>query len=165
MSISWKYLKCLFVLFVAVVSMSVVSSGLTFAATPGSGSSTSGGSDAAKEACAGLEDLGVDCDAGGQTAQEVASKPIKSLINTLSIVVGGVAVIMLIYGGFKFVTSGGDSDGTKKARNTIIYAAVGLAIVLLAQSIVIFVFSKASELQTPATPPATPPTSSVMTPL
>lgn len=155
--------KRLFVLLVALIGITIASSGLAFAATPGSGDSTTGGSDAAKEACAGLKDLGVDCSSDGRTAQDIARQPVKSLINTLSIVVGAVAVLMIIFGGFKFVTSGGDSDGTKKARNTIIYAAVGLVVVLLAQSIVYFVFTKANELQAPATPPDTPETSSVMT--
>lgn len=108
---------------------------------------TSASNDAGKEACAGLESLGVDCNASGKTAEEVAQQPIKSLINTLSIVIGAIAVLMIIYGGFKFATSGGDADGTKSARNTIIYAAIGLAIVVLAQSIVYFVFRKSSELQ------------------
>jgi len=107
----------------------------------------SASSDAGKEACTGLEGLGVDCNASGKSAQEIAGQPIRSLINTLSIIIGGVAVVMIIYGGFKFVTSGGDADGTKSARNTIIYAAIGLAIVLLAQSIVYFVFRKSSDLQ------------------
>lgn len=112
----------------------------------------SASNDAGVQACAGLESLGVDCNADGKTAEEIASQPIKSLINTLSIVIGAVAVIMIIYGGFKFVTSGGDADGTKAARNTIIYAAIGLAVVLLAQSIVYFVFRKSSDLQNSTEP-------------
>lgn len=108
----------------------------------------------ASEACSGLQELGVDCSAGSQSAQEVAAKPINSIINTLSIVVGAAAVIMLIVGGFKFITSSGDSEGTKKARNTIIYAAVGLLIVLIAQSIIHFVFNQANNLQKTSNPAA-----------
>ncbi|USN97629.1 MAG: hypothetical protein H6799_00820 [Candidatus Nomurabacteria bacterium] len=107
----------------------------------------SASNDAGNQACAGLESLGVDCNADGRTAEEIAKQPIKSLINTFSIILGAVAVIMIIYGGFKFVTSGGDADSTKAARNTIIYAAIGLVVVLIAQSIVYFVFRQAKTLQ------------------
>ena len=50
---------------------------------------------------------------------------------------------MIIFGGFKYMTSGGSDDKTKDAKNTILYALVGLVIVLLAQTIVKFVFSRA----------------------
>lgn len=64
------------------------------------------------------------------------------IINVLSIVVGIIAVIMVIWGGFKFITSGGDSSKVTSARNTIIYAIIGLIIVALAQTIVKFVLAK-----------------------
>lgn len=118
-------------------------------------STVSASNDAGAEACAGLESLGVDCNAKG-SAQDVAAKPISSLINTLSIIIGAVAVVMIIYGGLRFVTSSGDADGTKAARNTIVYACIGLLIVLLAQTIVYFVFNKANDLQkAPAPAPVT----------
>jgi Type IV secretion system pilin len=61
------------------------------------------------------------------------------IINILSWVIGVVAVIMIIVGGFKYITSGGDSGGVTSAKNTILYAIVGLVIVALAQVIVRFV--------------------------
>lgn len=67
---------------------------------------------------------------------------IVSFINIFSIVVGVVAVIMLMYGGFRYITSGGDSGNVSNAKNTIIYAIVGLVIVFAAQGIVQFVLSK-----------------------
>jgi hypothetical protein len=51
----------------------------------------------------------------------------------------------LIYGGFKYITSGGDESGAKSARNTIIYAVVGLVIVALAQFIVKFVINNVGQ--------------------
>ncbi len=63
-------------------------------------------------------------------------------INIISIIVGVVAVIMIIWGGFKYITAGGDSGNVTTARNTIIYAIVGLVIVALAQFIVQFVLSR-----------------------
>lgn len=65
-----------------------------------------------------------------------------AIINILSIVVGVVAVFMIIIAGIRFVTSGGDSNGISSARNTIIYAIIGLLIVALAQLIVQFVLGK-----------------------
>lgn len=67
---------------------------------------------------------------------------IKNIINTLSVLVGAICVIMVIIGGFKFVTSGGDSNATTSARNTVLYALVGLIIVAFAQVIVQFVLQR-----------------------
>lgn len=78
------------------------------------------------------------CVAGGPSI----NKAVKIIINTLSVIVGVVSVIMLIYGGFKYVTSAGDSSATKSAQNTIVYALVGLIVALLAQVIAQFVLSK-----------------------
>ena len=69
---------------------------------------------------------------------------IKNVVNILSMIVGIVAVVMIIIGGFKYVTSGGDSGSITSAKHTIIYAIVGLIIVALAQVIVRFVLSKAT---------------------
>ena len=48
---------------------------------------------------------------------------------------------MIIISGFKYVTAGGDSAKVGSAKNTLIYALVGLVIAALAQFIVHFVFS------------------------
>lgn len=69
---------------------------------------------------------------------------VKNVINIFSWVVGAVSVIMLIWGGFKYITSGGDSGGVTAAKNTILYAIVGLVIVALSQVIVNFVLEKAT---------------------
>jgi hypothetical protein len=67
---------------------------------------------------------------------------ITDLVNIFSIIVGVVAVIMIIVGGFRYITSGGDSNNISSAKNTIIYAIIGLIIVALAQFIVQFVLNK-----------------------
>jgi hypothetical protein len=67
---------------------------------------------------------------------------IKTIINIVSIVVGVVAVIMIVFGGLRYITSGGDSSNVSSAKNTIIYAIVGLVVVALAQFIVRFVLDK-----------------------
>ena len=66
------------------------------------------------------------------------------VINILSVIVGIIAVIMIIYGGFKYITSGGDTGNVSGAKNTLIFALVGLIIVALAQFIVHFVLNSAT---------------------
>ncbi len=65
-----------------------------------------------------------------------------AIVNILSIIVGIVALIMIIIGGFYYITSSGDSGKISSAKNTVIYAIVGLIIVALAQVIVRFVLNK-----------------------
>ncbi len=66
---------------------------------------------------------------------------IKSIVNILSIFVGVVAVIMIIIGGFRYVTSAGSAEGVTAAKRTLLYAIIGLVIVVLAQVIVRFVLT------------------------
>jgi hypothetical protein len=74
---------------------------------------------------------------------EKINATISLVINMFSIVVGVVAVIMIIIGGFKYITSGGDSGNVTGAKNTILYAVIGLVVVALAQFIVRFVLERA----------------------
>lgn len=68
------------------------------------------------------------------------------IINILSVIIGVIAVIMIIFGGLRYITSGGDSTRVGNAKNTILYALIGLIIVALAQIIVRFVLSNTSGL-------------------
>ena len=81
-----------------------------------------------------------DCVEGQSTGR--LNNLIKTIINVISIVVGVVAVIMIVFGGLRYITSGGDSSNVSSAKNTIIYAIIGLVIVALAQFIVRFVLEK-----------------------
>ncbi len=69
------------------------------------------------------------------------SSLLKKIINIFSVIVGVIAVIMIIIGGLKYITSGGESSNVSGAKNTIIYAIVGLVVVALAQFIVHFVLN------------------------
>lgn len=66
----------------------------------------------------------------------------KNIINTMLYIVGIGAVIMIIYGGIIYVISAGDSGRVSKAKNTIMYAIVGLIVALLAYAIVNFVITR-----------------------
>ena len=60
-------------------------------------------------------------------------------VNFLLFLVGAVAVIMIIFGGFRYIISGGDSGAVTNAKNTILYAVIGLIIASLAYAIIDFV--------------------------
>lgn len=81
---------------------------------------------------------------GVEESGERLNDIIKIVINILSVIVGVVAVVMIIFGGLKYITSGGDSSNVSSAKNTIIYAIIGLVIVALAQFIVRFVLDRAT---------------------
>ena len=86
---------------------------------------------------------GGDGDDGGCGAANEGEPEAGSIVTTaityLSIVTGIIAVIMMIVGGLKFITSGGDASAVTSARNTIIYAVIGIVIAVLAQVFVQFV--------------------------
>lgn len=81
---------------------------------------------------------------GVKQADANLSNLVKRIINVLSVIIGVIAVIMIIIGGLRYITSGGDSGNVSSAKNTILYAIVGLIVVALAQFIVRFVLSNAS---------------------
>jgi hypothetical protein len=82
--------------------------------------------------------LGGSCNSGDSTVKGT----IASIIKILFFIVGIVAVVMIIIGGFRYITSNGDSSQIASAKNTIIYALVGLVVAVMAQAIVAFVFNK-----------------------
>jgi hypothetical protein len=67
---------------------------------------------------------------------------VHTIVNLLTAIVGIVAVIMIIVGGFRYITSGGNDTSVTSAKNTILYAIIGLVVVALAQIIVRFTLSK-----------------------
>jgi len=66
------------------------------------------------------------------------SNAIKAVTQIVLAILGGISVIMVIIGGIKYAGSQGDPAGTAKAKNTIIYALVGVLVALLATTIVQF---------------------------
>lgn len=100
-----------------------------------------GGSGQAKQdICAGVNLGGGTCNNNGNELTNV----IKFVVTLLSIIAGVAAVIMLIVGGIKFITSSGDASKVAGAKSSIIYAIVGLIVVALSQFIVQFVLGRAT---------------------
>ena len=85
------------------------------------------------------------CVGGDEDPGEKVNALITQVINIFSVIVGIIAVIMIIWGGLKYITSGGDSGNVTGAKNTILYAIIGLIIVALAQFIVRFILSKTTD--------------------
>ncbi|MGI9027282.1 MAG: pilin [Candidatus Saccharimonadales bacterium] len=85
-----------------------------------------------------------NCSEVDNAGAEKLNQFISQVVNVISLIVGIAAVIMIIIGGFKYITSGGDSGAVTGAKNTILYAIIGLVIVALAQFIVRFVTGKAT---------------------
>lgn len=84
------------------------------------------------------------CNSNGQSITDKVNNFLKRLINIFSAIIGVVAVVMIIFGGFRYITSGGNDSSVTSAKNTILYAVIGLIIVALAQLLVRFVLKLAS---------------------
>jgi hypothetical protein len=76
---------------------------------------------------------------GTPTALFGSSGIITTITNTLLFIAGALAVIMIIVGGLRYVTSGGNSSNVTAAKNTVLYAIVGLIVAFLAFAAVNFV--------------------------
>ena len=87
---------------------------------------------------------GIDS-AQGEGVDKVNSSPeslVKQFVNIFLFAVGALSVIMLIWGGIRYTTSSGDSNKVTAAKNTDLYAIVGLVVSILAWAIVNMVIDK-----------------------
>lgn len=122
-------LKRLNLIIVSVLSVAFVGS-VTLAPVPAYAES-------AKDAvCSGLNANAGDTECKSDVS---LSSIVSTLINIFSVIIGIVAVIMIIVAGFRYVTAGGDSGNITSAKNTLMYAIIGLVIAALSQAIVRFV--------------------------
>jgi hypothetical protein len=69
---------------------------------------------------------------------------IQQVVNVLLFIVGVISVIMIIIGGIRYVLSNGDSSQITGAKNTVLYAVIGLIVSLLAYAIIDFVVKQFS---------------------
>ena len=109
-----------------------------------------------------LADIQNPCDAGigvnaglceeipsskGDTEKTALKKTVTDVVNWLLTFSGIIAVLFIIIGGIRYATSAGDPDKVKKAKNTLLYAIIGLAVALLAAVIVNAVIGIANNVQ------------------
>ena len=77
--------------------------------------------------------VGTEDSCGGDTSL------FKTITNVLLFIIGAISVIMLIIGGIRYTISNGDSGAVTNAKNTILYAIIGLIVAILAFALVNFV--------------------------
>lgn len=65
----------------------------------------------------------------------------RTITNVLLFILGAISVIMIIIGGLRYVVSGGNATAVTAAKNTILYAIVGVIVALLAYAIINFVLN------------------------
>ena len=92
-----------------------------------------------------VTDCGIKCGANdskgnGQTNDLFGSGGLFTKITNAALyLIGAISVLMLIYGGIRYTISGGDSTAVTNAKNTIMYAVIGIVVAILAYAIVNFV--------------------------
>lgn len=86
------------------------------------------------------------CSANSSQTSTTTTNPVTSTIgNIINVVVeiaGIIAVIIIIISGVKYATAGGDPNKAKAARNNLIYALVGLVVIVLSDTVVVYVVNQ-----------------------
>jgi hypothetical protein len=73
---------------------------------------------------------------------ELGQTQIETVLRAVFGFAGGIALIMVVIGGFKYITSLGNAQNIAKAKDTILYALIGLAVCILGYAIVGFVITR-----------------------
>jgi hypothetical protein len=99
--------------------------------------SLTGGSD-----CSNAGSSAVCTDESKQTNIYGDNSIFSDITNIVVWVAGAAAVLILILGGIRYVTSGGDANKVSSAKNTIIAALLGIVVIVLARSLINYVVNK-----------------------
>ena len=101
----------------------------------------------ADNVCSGVLSTSGEDASGASSCEEDGENNFTSIItrviNIFSILIGAISVIMIIIGGFRYIVSGGDQNNVTAAKNTIMYAIIGLVVVLFSQVIARFILTNA----------------------
>lgn len=116
-----------------IVLTLIIAASFGLIATP----ATVGAADVFTGACSGSAANTVLC----QNKSDDIQSPIKAIVNTLLYVLGAVSVVVIIIAGILYTTSSGDAAAVTKAKNTLLYAVVGLVVAVLAFAIVNYVLA------------------------
>lgn len=93
-------------------------------------------------ACAGKAASSPVCQEGSDNPISGSNGIILKAVQLVLIAAGVISVLMIMLGGWAYVTSQGDPQKLKGAKDTILYAIIGLVIAGSAQAIISFVFKK-----------------------
>lgn len=121
-----KIVTAMVLVMVMLAGVGVVTTGRAHADTTICSDRDSSATDDMKELAGCNEDKKVD---------EVANTGLNLILSA----VGLIAVGVMVYGGFTYLTAQGDPSKAKRGRDVILYGLVGLAVTLLAFAIVAFV--------------------------
>jgi hypothetical protein len=88
------------------------------------------------------QDIRVGTTQGNSANANPARDLLNSVIDVMAFIAGALAVIFLIFGGFRYVKSGGDSGKVSEAKNMIAYALIGIIVVVLARQLILFVLNR-----------------------
>ncbi len=98
-----------------------------------------------KDSCSGGGASSAVCkDKAGSGSNPISGNngAIFKIVNILAVIAGFAAVVIMIVSGLKLITSGGDTQEVATARKSIVYAAIGLVVIILSRSIISLVLSK-----------------------
>ncbi len=118
-------------IFVVSISLLQANSSLVLACSNNNSPSTN-------LALKGANELGSSCSGKNLTS---SGGLVASVINILSYIAGVIVLFMVIFAGFRYISSAGDANKVNSAKNTLLYAIVGIVIIILAQVIVHFVIT------------------------
>ena len=85
---------------------------------------------------------GADMTNSGGSAKQDLPDIITTIINVMLFIAAALAVIMIIYGGIRYITAHGDEKQVKVAKDTIVYSVAGLIIAIIAYALVTFIFNR-----------------------
>lgn len=74
---------------------------------------------------------------GGATPQILIGKVINAVLG----LVGSIALAMFVWGGFSWMTAGGNTEKVQKGKDIIIWATLGLVVIFLSYALVNFVIA------------------------
>jgi hypothetical protein len=94
--------------------------------------------------CAGQAAGSAICQGKGNTEDPISGPngALKNVVNIVAFIAGLAAVVFIVIAGIRYITSQGDPQEVSKAKQSIIYAAVGLVIIVAAHQIISFVIGK-----------------------
>lgn len=87
------------------------------------------------QGCSGNSDTAV-CQASGT---DDAQKITMNIVSVILWLISAIAVIVIVIAGLKYITANGDAAKIASAKNTLLYAVIGLLVAMFAQAIVLFV--------------------------
>lgn len=92
--------------------------------------------------CDGANKSNPVCQASKKDTSNKAQSMARTVINTILYVLGILSVVMIVFAGVRYTISAGDASKVKAAKDTLMYAIIGLVVALLAFSIVNFVLTR-----------------------